>query len=90
MVEHEQTPVAAEARRISNELQFSDGCVNKAVKHFMKQMEEGLAKEGATLSQIPSYVAAVPNGTEKVGEQVCVRLRLGYADCGWIGIVFGG
>lgn len=76
MAEHESTPVAAEARRISNELQFSDEDVNKAVKHFMKQMEEGLARMGATLSQIPSYVAAVPNGTEKVGEQVRVRSRL--------------
>ncbi|KAL1955601.1 hypothetical protein VTO42DRAFT_8404 [Malbranchea cinnamomea] len=65
MSELTTSPVALEARRISNELQFPSESVNRAVKHFMKQMEEGLAKEGATLSQIPSYVAAVPNGTEK-------------------------
>jgi len=28
-------------------------------------MQEGLEKEGATLSQIPTYVTSVPNGTEK-------------------------
>lgn len=29
-------------------------------------IEEGLQNEGATLRQIPTYVTAVPNGTEKV------------------------
>lgn len=29
--------------------------------------EEGLEKNGTTLSQIPTYVTAVPDGTEKVG-----------------------
>lgn len=28
--------------------------------------DEGLEKDGTSLSQIPSYVTAVPNGTEKV------------------------
>jgi hexokinase len=28
--------------------------------------EEGLAKNATTMSQIPTYVTAVPNGTEKV------------------------
>ena len=28
--------------------------------------DEGLAKNGSTMSQIPTYVTAVPNGTEKV------------------------
>ena len=28
--------------------------------------DEGLQKVGATMSQIPTYVTAVPNGTEKV------------------------
>jgi hexokinase len=27
--------------------------------------EEGLQKVGSTMSQIPTYVTAVPNGTEK-------------------------
>lgn len=30
------------------------------------QIDEGLKKDGATLSQIPTYVTGVPNGTEKV------------------------
>ena len=30
-------------------------------------LEEGLEKDGTSLSQIPTYVTAVPNGTEKVG-----------------------
>jgi hexokinase len=29
-------------------------------------LDEGLAKNGSTMSQIPTYVTAVPNGTEKV------------------------
>jgi hypothetical protein len=29
--------------------------------------DEGLAKNDTTMSQIPTYVTAVPNGTEKVG-----------------------
>lgn len=30
------------------------------------QIDEGLARDGTSLSQIPTYVTAVPNGTEKV------------------------
>lgn len=30
------------------------------------ESDEGLSKEGTSLSQIPTYVTAVPNGTEKV------------------------
>lgn len=40
--------------------------VNKGVKAFIQQMDEGLEKQGTMLSQIPTYVTAVPNGTEKV------------------------
>jgi len=29
-------------------------------------LDEGLEKKGATMSQIPTYVTAVPNGTEQV------------------------
>ena len=31
-------------------------------------IDEGLQQHGTTLSQIPTYVTAVPNGTEKVDE----------------------
>jgi hexokinase len=30
-------------------------------------LDEGLKKDGTSLSQIPTYVTSVPNGTEKVG-----------------------
>jgi hypothetical protein len=40
--------------------------VNKGVKAFIQQMDEGLEKQGTMMSQIPTYVTNVPNGTEKV------------------------
>ena len=58
--------VVAEARRIAAEFDYPASEVNRAVKVFVNEMEEGLAAQGATLSQIPSYVTAVPDGTEKV------------------------
>ena len=39
--------------------------MNRGVKAFIEQMDEGLGKTGAQMSQIPTYVTAVPNGTEK-------------------------
>lgn len=41
-------------------------------------IDEGLQKNATTMSQIPTYVTAVPNGTEKVGD-VILRERI-YAD----------
>ncbi|KAL9106984.1 MAG: hypothetical protein Q9227_008020 [Pyrenula ochraceoflavens] len=55
-----------EAQRIAAEFEYPDKDVNEAVKEFIRQMDEGLERQGATMSQIPSYVTAVPNGTEKV------------------------
>ena len=55
-----------EAQRIAAEFEYSDQHVNEAVKEFIKQMDEGLERQGTTMSQIPTYVTAVPNGTEKV------------------------
>ncbi|MCJ1396422.1 glucokinase [Xylographa bjoerkii] len=54
-----------EAARVAAEFEYPAEAVNKGVKEFMKEMDEGLEKVGATLSQIPTYVTAVPNGTEK-------------------------
>ncbi|MCJ1379797.1 glucokinase [Xylographa soralifera] len=54
-----------EARQVAAEFEFSAEAVNKGVKEFIKEMDEGLQKVGATMSQIPTYVTAVPNGTEK-------------------------
>ena len=55
-----------EVKRMAAEFDYPAEEVNKGVKEFIRQMEEGLEKQGATMSQIPTYVTAVPNGTEKV------------------------
>lgn len=57
--------LAAAAERVAAEFEYSKEDVNRGVKEFMRQMDEGLGKDGATMSQIPTYVTAVPNGTEK-------------------------
>jgi hypothetical protein len=56
-----------EVKRMAAEFEYTPDEVNKGVKEFIRQMEEGLEKQGTTMSQIPTYVTAVPNGTEKVG-----------------------
>lgn len=68
-----QTPALAnmalekEAKRMAAEFEYTKDDLNKGVKEFLAEMEEGLEKQGTHLSQIPTYVTAVPNGTEKVG-----------------------
>ncbi|TKA64706.1 hypothetical protein B0A55_10096 [Friedmanniomyces simplex] len=57
--------LAAAAERVAAEFEYPKEDVNRGVQQFIKQMDEGLSKQGATLSQIPTYVTAVPNGTEK-------------------------
>ncbi|KAF2839791.1 hexokinase [Patellaria atrata CBS 101060] len=57
--------LAEEVKRVVAEFDFSAEDVRKATKEFMREMEEGLRKDGTHLSQIPTYVTAVPNGTEK-------------------------
>ncbi|CAA9960137.1 Hexokinase [Pyrenophora teres f. maculata] len=57
--------LADQAKRVAAEFDFSDDALNKAVKEFIREMDEGLGKEGTEMSQIPTYVTAVPNGTEK-------------------------
>ncbi|KAF2741132.1 glucokinase [Polyplosphaeria fusca] len=57
--------LAQEAKRVADEFDFGPDAVRKAVKEFIREMDEGLQKEGTELSQIPTYVTAVPNGTEK-------------------------
>ncbi|KAL8919217.1 MAG: hypothetical protein Q9172_005090 [Xanthocarpia lactea] len=54
-----------DARRVAAEFEYSAEDVNKGVKEFIRQMDEGLQETGKSLSQIPTYVTAVPNGTEK-------------------------
>ena len=55
-----------EVKRMVAEFEYGPEEMNKGVKEFIRQMNEGLGKQGSTMSQIPSYVTAVPNGTEKV------------------------
>merc|ERR1712137_667802 len=57
--------LAEQAKRVAAEFDFTDDGLNKAVKEFIREMDEGLQQEGTEMSQIPTYVIAVPNGTEK-------------------------
>jgi hexokinase len=52
------------AKQIAAEFEYTDEDVRKGVKEFIWQMNEGLAKNATTMSQIPTYVTGVPNGTE--------------------------
>ena len=63
----------AEAKRMAAQFEYSSEDVNKGVKQFIREMEEGLDKQGTFISQIPTYVTSVPNGTEKVGREVMLR-----------------
>lgn len=44
----------AEARRIAAQFEYTAEDVNKGVEEFIAEMEEGLSKQGAMMSQIPS------------------------------------
>ncbi|KAB5547225.1 putative glucokinase [Coniochaeta sp. 2T2.1] len=57
--------LAAETKAVVAQFDYSDEDVNKGVQEFLRQMDEGLQKDGTSMSQIPTYVTAVPNGTEK-------------------------
>ncbi|KAI9754518.1 MAG: glucokinase [Lichina confinis] len=53
------------AKRVAAEFEYPPDELNRGVQEFLREMEEGLRRDGATLSQIPTYVTSVPNGTEK-------------------------
>ncbi|KAG5941210.1 hypothetical protein E4U53_007456 [Claviceps sorghi] len=57
--------LADETKRVVSQFEFSDAHVNEHVEEFLAQMKEGLENDGTSLSQIPTYVTRVPNGTEK-------------------------
>ncbi|KAK2732342.1 glucokinase [Myotisia sp. PD_48] len=59
------SPVITEAKRIAAEFDYRAEDVNRGVKEFMREMQEGLDGEGTNLSQIPSYITRVPDGSEK-------------------------
>ncbi|KAI8951812.1 glucokinase [Xylaria longipes] len=54
-----------ETKRIVAQFDYTDDDVNKGVQEFLRQMNEGLQKDGTSISQIPTFVTGVPNGTEK-------------------------
>jgi hexokinase len=54
-----------QATRIARDFDYPAEKVKRGVAEYIKQSNEGLTKEGTTLSQIPTFVTAVPNGTEK-------------------------
>ncbi|KAF3008799.1 glucokinase [Curvularia kusanoi] len=62
--------LAEQAKRVAAEFDFTDDGLNKAVKEFIREMDEGLQQDGTELSQIPTYVTAVPNGTEKARDHL--------------------
>lgn len=55
-----------EATRIAREFDYPAEKIQLGVAEYIRQQHEGLEKENTTLSQIPTFVTAVPNGTEKV------------------------
>jgi hexokinase len=57
--------LAAEVKRVAALFDYPKDEVNKGVQEYIRQMNEGLEKQGTMLSQIPTYVTNVPNGTEK-------------------------
>ncbi|OAA62471.1 glucokinase [Niveomyces insectorum RCEF 264] len=58
-------PLEAETKRIVAQFEYSDEDVNIGVKEFLRELNDGLGPQGSSLSQIPTFVTAVPNGTEK-------------------------
>ena len=54
-----------EAQKVAAEFDYPAAQVNAGVKEFIRQMDEGLGRNETTMAQIPTYVTAVPNGTEK-------------------------
>ncbi|EFQ98347.1 glucokinase [Nannizzia gypsea CBS 118893] len=58
--------VLEEAKRISAGFEYSTEELNKGVEEFLHEMEVGLSQNsGSGLSQIPTYITSMPDGTEK-------------------------
>ncbi|KAJ9612136.1 hypothetical protein H2200_003733 [Cladophialophora chaetospira] len=53
------------AAEIAKEFQCSPDLVRRATVHFQQQLREGLSRNGAAISCIPSHVTSMPNGAEK-------------------------
>ncbi|KAF7122681.1 hypothetical protein CNMCM5793_000791 [Aspergillus hiratsukae] len=59
------SPLVTEATRMARQFDYSADQIRSGVKEYVREMCEGLTKEHTTLSQIPTFVTSVPNGTEK-------------------------
>ncbi|KAK0109881.1 glucokinase [Cadophora gregata] len=55
----------AATKKVVEDFTLSDEQLQKIVKEFVFELNEGLEKNGSTMSQIPTFVTAVPDGTEK-------------------------
>ncbi|KAJ5053950.1 uncharacterized protein L3040_000239 [Drepanopeziza brunnea f. sp. 'multigermtubi'] len=55
----------AATQKVVKEFTLLDEDLQKIVKEFIWEMKEGLEKNDTTMAQIPTYVTAVPDGTEK-------------------------
>lgn len=53
------------AKKVVAEFEVTPEDVRKCVKEFLREMDEGLSKDGQTMNQIPTYVTDVPKGNEK-------------------------
>ena len=69
------SPLLEEAARIASQFEYPAHEVQRGVKEYIREIDEGLSHENTTLSQIPTYVTSVPNGTEKVGCLHAMLLR---------------
>ncbi|KAK6350342.1 glucokinase [Orbilia brochopaga] len=55
----------ARARAIGAEFVCEPESVAKGVREYLRLMDKGLSEPGQAMTMIPTYVTAVPNGTEK-------------------------
>ncbi|POS88383.1 hypothetical protein EPUL_000125 [Erysiphe pulchra] len=53
------------SKKIAEEFNLSDLEVQSIVNEFINELGEGLSENTSNLSQIPTYITAVPDGTEK-------------------------
>ncbi|KAI9786401.1 MAG: glucokinase [Geoglossum umbratile] len=55
-----------EAKRVAAKFEYPPEAVNAGVKEFLREMGEGLQNTRPSgMAMIPTYVTAIPNGTEK-------------------------
>jgi len=68
--------LSEETQRVVAQFEFTDDDANRSVQEFLRQMHEGLEEDGMSLSQIPTYVTGVPDGTEKVSRHDIMSVKL--------------